>query len=108
MLPQSITTLLAGEGYILAAFFGLLVPIYLFRRDEGVAVSSRYGRALINLKAMTLVAIVLLVAACYEAVEVILMITYAGICEPPLCLGIRKVLQWYNAGEDRCTWGKTP
>jgi hypothetical protein len=79
MLPHAGTVLLEGEAYILAAFFGLLVPIYLFERDKGLALSSRYGRALlINLKAMTLVAVVLLAAACYEATEVILMMRYGG------------------------------
>jgi hypothetical protein len=79
MLPHAGTVLLEGEGYILAAFFGLLVPIYLLERDKGVALSGRYGRALlINLKAMTLVAIVLFTAACYEATEVILMMRYGG------------------------------
>ena len=74
MLPHSGTLLLEGEGYILAAFFGLLVPIYMCQHDAGVGVCRRYGRALLmNLKAMILVAIVLATAACYEAVEVILM-----------------------------------
>ena len=46
----------------------------MFDRDKGGGVWRRYGRALMmNLKAMMLVAIVLLTAACYEAVEVILM-----------------------------------
>ena len=79
MLPHAGTMLLEGEGYILAAFFGLLVPIYLFDRDKGVDVPSRYGRALlINVKALALVAIILFAAACYEATEVILMMRYGG------------------------------
>jgi hypothetical protein len=74
MLPHCATLLLEGEGYILAAFFGLLVPIYMLEPEQGVGVWRRYGRALMmNLKAMLLVAIVLATAACYEAVEVILM-----------------------------------
>ncbi len=74
MLPHSGTLLLEGEGYILAAFFGLLVPIYMFQRDPEIGVGRRYGRALMmNLKAMALVALVLATAACYEATEVILM-----------------------------------
>ena len=32
MLPHSGTLLLEGEGYILAAFFGLMVPLSLRRR----------------------------------------------------------------------------
>ncbi len=69
--------LLEGEGYILAAFFGLLVPAYLFEPDKGIGLMNRYGRALlVNLKAMILVALVLVTAACYEATEVILMIRY--------------------------------
>ena len=74
MLAHSGTLLLEGEGYILAAFFGLLVPLYLFHDDQGRGLWRRYGRALVmNLKAMIVVAVVLAVAACYEAVEVILM-----------------------------------
>jgi hypothetical protein len=74
MLAHSGTLLLEGEGYILAAFFGLLVPLYLCDRAKGAGLWRRYGLALLmNLKAMILVAIVLGVAACYEAVEVILM-----------------------------------
>ena len=96
MLPHTGTLLLEGEGYILAAFFALLVPVYLF--GSGVPVQkpapvdewspepaadlapagrgfwSRYAGAWkLSLKANVLVAIVLAVAACYEAVEVILM-----------------------------------
>jgi hypothetical protein len=74
MLPHSGTLLLEGEGYILATFFGLLVPIYMFDPGKGAGVLERYGRAaLMNLKAMVVVAIVLGIAACYEATEVILM-----------------------------------
>lgn len=98
MLPHSGTILLEGEGYILATFFGLLVPIYLVRSspaevpdsmavpDSEVAASepvppsraetilSRFGRAaLLNIQASVLVAVVLAVAACWEATEVILM-----------------------------------
>jgi len=74
MLAHSGTLLLEGEGYILAAFFGLLVPIDMLRRDGDVGLVGRYGRVLmLNLQAMLLVAAVLATAACYEAVEVILM-----------------------------------
>ena len=74
MLPHIGTLLLEGEGYILAAFFGLLVPIYLADRDQGLRLRHRYGRALMmNAKALILVAIVLAAAACYEAAEVILL-----------------------------------
>jgi hypothetical protein len=77
VLPHAGTMLLEGEGYILATFFGLLVPAYLFDRRKGVDLLGRYGRALLlNLKALTLVALVLLAAACYEATEVILMMRY--------------------------------
>lgn len=66
------TLLLEGEGYILATFFALLVPIYLFSPQEGATVASRYGRALLmNLKGNLLVFLVLTVAAIYEAIEVI-------------------------------------
>jgi len=96
MLPHTGTLLLEGEGYILAAFFALLVPVYLF--GSGVPVQkpapadvwnsepaadlaparrgfwSRYAGAWkLILKANVLVAVVLAAAACYEAVEVILM-----------------------------------
>jgi hypothetical protein len=73
MLPHSFTLLLEGEGYILATFFGLLIPVYLFSKTKGVTVVSRYGKALlINLKGNLLVAIVLAISAIYEAVEVII------------------------------------
>ena len=74
MLPHSFTLLLEGHAYILATFFGLLVPIYLFRKAEGLNVGARYGKALMmNVRANLLVVIVLAVAAIYEAIEVILM-----------------------------------
>jgi hypothetical protein len=74
MLPHSFTVLLEGEAYILASFFAVLVPVYLFRRGEGLTASRRYGRALLlNLKGNLPVLIVLSVAAAYEAVEVIWM-----------------------------------
>ncbi len=105
LIPHSGTLLLEGHGYILAAFFGVLVPIYLFGKgplsppkpeplDEFQVWSSRepeppapdepppppprpsfwgrFGQALaINLQGSVLVAIVLIVAALYEAYEVI-------------------------------------
>jgi hypothetical protein len=72
-LPHSLTILLEGEAYILASFFALLLPIYLFRRRPA-GVFARYGRGVsINLEGALLVAAVVFVAACYEAVEVILM-----------------------------------
>jgi len=75
MLPHSGTLLLEGEGYILAAFFGLLIPVYLFRSDPGASFFGRYRRGVVlNLKGNVLVALVLLVAAIYESIEVILMI----------------------------------
>jgi hypothetical protein len=75
MLPHSLTMLLEGEGYILAAFFGLLIPIYLVRPNKlGGNLLTRFGRALLlNLKAQFWIALVLAVAAVYEATEVILM-----------------------------------
>ncbi|MHC4106750.1 MAG: hypothetical protein ACYSTY_01560 [Planctomycetota bacterium] len=74
MIPHSGTLLLEGEAYILAAFFAVLIPIFMCQRSRGGGVWRRYGGALVvNLKANLLVAIVLLVAACYEATEVILM-----------------------------------
>lgn len=74
MLPHSFTLLLEGEGYVLAAFFAVLIPVYMLRPSEGPTVWRRYGRAVVlNLRGNLLVLIVLLVAALYEAAEVILM-----------------------------------
>jgi hypothetical protein len=95
MVPHSGTLLLEGAGYILATFFALLIPIYLFGSSSPVQKATvadewelqpaaslaqkstagrRFAHALVlNLKANVLVAIVLAVAACYEAVEVITM-----------------------------------
>jgi hypothetical protein len=81
MLPHSGTLLLEGEGYILATFFGLMMPLALFHRpaDPGSAPKFGYGRAvLLNLKGSLLVAVVLAVAATYEAIEVIQMLKAAG------------------------------
>jgi hypothetical protein len=74
MLPHSLTLFLEGEGYILATFFGLIIPIYVLRRSLGGNPFTRFGRALLlNLKAQFWIALVLAVAAIYEATEVILM-----------------------------------
>jgi len=74
MLPHSLTMLLEGEGYILATIFGLLIPIHIFQSSLGGNPLSRFGRViLLNIQACGLVALVLAVAACYEATEVILM-----------------------------------
>ena len=73
MLPHSFTLLLEGEAYVIATFFGLLILVYLFRKAEGPSVGRRYGKALLmNVRGNLWVAIVLVVAAIYEAVEVIL------------------------------------
>jgi hypothetical protein len=74
MLPHSGTMLLEGEGYILATFFALLIPIHMCQSSLGGNPLSRFGRVLLlNIQASALVALVLAVAACYEATEVILM-----------------------------------
>jgi hypothetical protein len=74
MLPHSLTMLLEGEGYILAAVFGLLIPLHVVKRSLGANLFTRFGRALLlNLKAQIWIALVLAVAAIYEATEVILM-----------------------------------
>ncbi len=74
MLPHCLTILLAGEGYILATLFGLLIPIHVVQRSLGGNVFTRFGRALLlNFKAQFWIALVLAVAAIYEATEVILM-----------------------------------
>jgi hypothetical protein len=78
MLPHSLTLLLEGHGYVIAAFFGVLVPVYLFRTAEGPSAGVRYGRALLmNVRGNLLVIIVLAVAAIYEAIEVILAMIWA-------------------------------
>jgi hypothetical protein len=74
MLPHSGTMLLEGEGYILATLFGLLVPIHIVQSRLGGNPFTRFGRVLmLNFKANFWIAIVLAVAAIYEATEVILM-----------------------------------
>lgn len=74
MLPHSFTLLLEGEAYIVATFFTLLILVYLFRRAEGPSLLRRYGKALLmNVRGNLLVAAVLVVAAIYEAIEVILI-----------------------------------
>jgi len=74
MLPHSVTMLLEGEGYILATIFGMLIPIHIFQSSLGGNPLSRFGRVLLlNIQSLSLVALVLAVAACYEATEVILM-----------------------------------
>jgi hypothetical protein len=74
MLPHSGTMLLEGEGYILATLFGLLIPIHIVQSSLGDDPLTRWGRVLsLNVLANFWVAVVLAVAACYEATEVILM-----------------------------------
>jgi hypothetical protein len=74
MIPHSGTLLLEGEGYILATIFAVLIPIKLFESSEGEGLAARFGRAiLLNLQSNIWVAIVLAVAAIYEASEVIAM-----------------------------------
>ena len=76
MMSHSVTLLVEGEAYILAAFFAILVPIYLFQRHGGAGAWTSYRQAVaLNLKASLLIAIVVFVAACYEAVEVILLMS---------------------------------
>jgi hypothetical protein len=73
MLPHSFTVLLEGEAYIIAAFFGVLILVYLCSKAEGPGILRRYGKALLmNIRGNLLVAIVLATAAIYEAIEVIL------------------------------------
>jgi hypothetical protein len=73
MIFHSGTLLLEGEGYLLATFFALLVPIYLFSPKEGDNLGARYARAvLMNLKGNIIVFIMLAIAAAYEAFEVIM------------------------------------
>ena len=77
MLPHSITLLIEDEGYILAMFFALLIPIHLADGRYGPTVARRFGHALaVNASGILLVAAVLAVAAMYEATEVILMMRF--------------------------------
>jgi hypothetical protein len=82
MLPHSGTLLLEGEGYILATFFGLMIPVAIFRRppvsDPPAPKRGYVWAVLLNLKGSILVALVLAVAALYEAIEVIQMLKNAG------------------------------
>jgi hypothetical protein len=79
MLPHSLVLLLEGEGYILSTFFGLMLAVYVFRSEPESTLWRRYARSLVlNLKGSLLVALVLAVAAIYEAVEVIWMLKSAG------------------------------
>ncbi len=79
MLPHSGTLLLEGEGYILATFFGLMFAMSLFGPGAETSVLSRYRRGMILMvKGSVLVAIVLAVAALYEATEVIQMLRHSG------------------------------
>ena len=74
LLPHSLTMLLEGEGYILATLFGLLIPIHVVQSRLGGNPLERFGRVLLlNLQANFWIALVLAVAAIYEATEVILM-----------------------------------
>jgi hypothetical protein len=74
MIPHSGTLLLEGEGYILAAIFGLLIPVQIFQSSLGGNPLSRFGRAiLLNVQGCVWVALVLIAAAIYEAIEVIAM-----------------------------------
>jgi hypothetical protein len=79
MLFHSFTLLLEGEGYILATFFALLVPIYLFSPVVGKKIRTRYWKALmINIKGNIIVLLVLGVSAIYEAIEIILQGKFAA------------------------------
>jgi hypothetical protein len=74
MLPLWLMMLLAGEGFILATLFGLLIPIHVVRRSLGGNMITRFGRViLLNLKAQVWIALVLGAAAIYGATAVILM-----------------------------------
>ncbi len=72
MAWHSATVLVEMEAYILAAFFALLVLVYLVRPRYGEAGSERYLKAsVLNLKGALLVLVLLAAAALYEAPEVI-------------------------------------
>jgi hypothetical protein len=75
-LTHYILLLLEFEGYILASFFALLVPLYLILwYEKGEPIWRRYLHGLlINAKATIVIFIVLLIAAIYEAVEIIIIL----------------------------------
>ena len=76
MIPHSGTLLLEGGGYILAAIFALIIPMRIFDVRSQETVLTRFGRAiLLNVQASFWVAVVLAVAALYEATEVIAMMS---------------------------------
>jgi hypothetical protein len=52
MPAHSVTLLLEGEGYVLATFFALLIPVYLFHKAEGPTLPRRYGKAIEVILAM--------------------------------------------------------
>jgi uncharacterized membrane protein SpoIIM required for sporulation len=75
MLPHYLTLFLEGMGYVIALFAGVRIGIaVLSKRNKG----KRKSAYLLSLKEMckiySLVAIVLLVAAAWEAYEVICLI----------------------------------
>jgi hypothetical protein len=73
MVPHSLTLLLEGTAYVMAAFFALLYPVSLFSNPDNKPIGRRYLEALyMNLKGSLLVLALLAVAAIYEAIEVIL------------------------------------
>jgi hypothetical protein len=75
MLPHSFTIWLEGEGYILATMLGLLIPLALLQPRPGQSLGRRYLRAAgLNLKGLGWCAAILLLAAIYEAIEVILIV----------------------------------
>jgi len=72
MIPHSGTLLLEGAGYILATIFAVVIPIRIFELSSQDSFLTRFRRAvLLNVQASFWVAIVLAVAALYEATEVI-------------------------------------
>jgi len=75
MLPHSLAMLVELEAYVLASFFALLVPVYVFSSGQDGGPLRRYGRAvMLNLRGNLVVFALLLAAGVYEAFEVILQI----------------------------------
>lgn len=72
MTAHNLTLLLEGEAYVLAGFFAALIPMLLFRKGAATLLSRLRAAVLVNLQGNLLVAAMLLVAAIYEAAEVIL------------------------------------
>jgi preprotein translocase subunit SecG len=75
MIPHSLTLLLEGQAYIVAIFASFVLWKTAFSRSAGMSFSQRYGVGFRRfLRLHLLVVILLVVAAVYEALEVIFIV----------------------------------